>query len=188
MIVLFLSGWSGAGKDAVASILQTKYGFRRLAFADPLKVIVADELGLPLEVLHTQEGKARYLPNGETVRDVLIRRGQEIRAEVKDPGYFANCIANWIDLDDGLCNGYVISDWRLMIEFQTLTRRLGPRYTVLTARIYRRGQTQSPVSNSYTENGLDTVLFDVTIENPGITMSELETEIVEKLKPYLKSE
>lgn len=186
MFILFLSGWSGAGKDTVAFLLQRLYGFQRLAFADPLKEIVANELGVPVAVLHTQEGKATKLLNGETIRDVLIRRGQEIRAEVKDPGYFANCIANAIQLDTTVPNGYVISDWRLMVEFETVIKRLGSRYTFLTARVYRQGQTESPVANAYTENGLDTILFDITLENPGTTLEALEKEVVRKLDHVLK--
>lgn len=185
MYVLFLSGWSGAGKDTVAFLLERLYGFQRVAFADPLKEIVANELEVPVALLHTQEGKATRLPNGETIRDVLIRRGQEIRAEVKDPGYFANCVANWIQLDTTVPKGYVISDWRLMMEFETIVKRLGPNYTFLTVRVYRAGQTESPVANAYTENGLDTILFDITLENPGTTLEALENEIVKKLNHIL---
>jgi hypothetical protein len=177
MKILFLNGWSGAGKDAAAAIVQRRYGFQRLAFADPLKLIVADELGVPLEMLHTQEGKATKLPNGETIRDVLIRRGQEIRAQAKDPGYFANCVANSILNDDSVPNGYIISDWRLMVEYETVMRRLGHMCTAYTVRIYRQGQIESPVKNSYTENGLDTILFDFTLENPGTTLEEFEIVI-----------
>ena len=151
-----------------------------------MKEIVADELGVPVAVLHTQEGKATRLSNGETIRDVLIRRGQEIRAEVKDPGYFANCVATSILNDDTVPNGYVISDWRLMVEFETIVRRLGPHMTFLTARVYRDSQKESPVHNSYTENGLDTILFDITLENPGTTLEALEKEIVQKLDHILK--
>jgi hypothetical protein len=186
MFVLFLSGWSGAGKDTVAFLLQRLYGFQRLAFADPLKEIVAYELGVPVALLHTQEGKAIRLPNGDTIRDVLIRRGQEIRSQVKDPGYFANCIANLILNDDTIPNGYVLSDWRLMVEYETLVKRLSPGTTVLTVRVYRRGQTESPVVDAYTEHGLDTILFDITLENPGTTLEELENEIVKKLNHILK--
>lgn len=37
MIVVGLSGYAGAGKDAVADILVSDYGFTKMAFADPLK-------------------------------------------------------------------------------------------------------------------------------------------------------
>ena len=44
MVVLLLSGWSTSGKDTVAALLQTYYGFQRYAFADILKEIVAEDL------------------------------------------------------------------------------------------------------------------------------------------------
>ena len=37
MIVVGLSGYAGAGKDAVADILVSEYGFTKMGFADPLK-------------------------------------------------------------------------------------------------------------------------------------------------------
>jgi hypothetical protein len=37
VIVVGLSGYAGAGKDAVADILVSDYGFTKMAFADPLK-------------------------------------------------------------------------------------------------------------------------------------------------------
>jgi hypothetical protein len=37
VIVVGLSGYAGAGKDAVADILVRDYGFTKMAFADPLK-------------------------------------------------------------------------------------------------------------------------------------------------------
>ena len=188
MFVLFLSGWSGAGKDTVAFLLEKLYNLQRVAFADPLKEIVADELGVPVAVLHTQEGKATKLANGETIRDVLIRRGQEIRAAAKDPGFFANCVTNSIVNDDSVPSGYVISDWRLMVEFETLTRRLGNGYTVLTVRVYRQGQTESPVASTYTEHGLDSIQFDITLENPGTSLEALEKKIIQTFEPVLKPE
>jgi phosphomevalonate kinase len=188
MFVLFLSGWSGAGKDTVAFLLQKRYGFQRLAFADPLKEIVARELCLPVNLLHTQEGKAMKLLSGETVREVLIRRGQEIRAAAKDPGFFAKCVADSILNDDRMPTGYVISDWRLMVEFETLTRHLGRGYTVLTARVYRQGQTKSPVASTYTEHGLDSIQFDITLENPGTSLEALEKKIIQTFEPVLKPE
>jgi hypothetical protein len=40
MIVVGLSGYAGAGKDAVADILVRDHGFTKMAFADPIKRMV----------------------------------------------------------------------------------------------------------------------------------------------------
>lgn len=182
MILLLLNGWSGAGKDAVAGLLQER-GFQRLAFADPLKEIVAKELGLPLDTLHSQEGKQRMLPSGKTVRQMLIQRGQELRKD--NPGLFAQCVARQIELDDRIPTGYVIPDWRLPIEILTLQQRLPEHlYTILTVRVNRANHS-SPVGDAYTEHQLDTYPFNIELENPGTTLEALQQELVKKLGPLM---
>jgi hypothetical protein len=46
MNVVALSGWKGSGKDLVAEYLVEKYGFKRVAFADPLKNTVSIQFNL----------------------------------------------------------------------------------------------------------------------------------------------
>jgi cytidylate kinase len=45
-MIVAVSGWKGSGKDTAAKILVEKYGFRRVAFADVLKDMVADQYGI----------------------------------------------------------------------------------------------------------------------------------------------
>lgn len=47
MKIVALSGWKGSGKDTLANYLVDRYGFKRLAFADPLKDMVSEEYGIP---------------------------------------------------------------------------------------------------------------------------------------------
>jgi hypothetical protein len=49
MKVIAISGWKRSGKDTIAAQLIEKYGFTRVAFADPLKDSVAREYGIPRE-------------------------------------------------------------------------------------------------------------------------------------------
>jgi hypothetical protein len=46
MKIVMVSGWKGSGKDMVAEYL-VEQGFRRVAFADPLKDMVAREYNIP---------------------------------------------------------------------------------------------------------------------------------------------
>jgi hypothetical protein len=119
MIILLLSGWAGAGKDATAYLLAS-YGFKRFAFADPLKKQVAAEFGFPVEWCHTQRGKLEKIQSAgsKTVRELLVKRGQEIRAAQNNPGYFAEITAEAI-LESG-CDKVVISDWRLPCEWEAI--------------------------------------------------------------------
>jgi dephospho-CoA kinase len=176
MAIFLLSGWSGSGKDAVGSILGT-YGFQRLAFADALKVQVAEELNIPLQWTHTQHGK-RLIVRGKTVRDHLIQRGQEIRIEQCDPGYFARKVYSKIDTS----KNYVITDWRLLAEYKALEDFT---FKVITVRVTRNGQETSYINDSLTEHELDTFPFDVIIINNGQTWEKLEEEITKKLANWL---
>lgn len=47
MKVVMISGWKGSGKDTAADFLMKKHKFKRVAFADPLKDIVANEWDIP---------------------------------------------------------------------------------------------------------------------------------------------
>ena len=177
MTIFLLSGWSGSGKDAVGSILGT-YGFQRLAFADALKVQVAEELNIPLQWTHTQHGK-RLMVRGKTVRDHLIQRGQEIRIEQGDPGYFAKKACEEIKDD----KHYVITDWRLFAEYTVMKEFcISKNIILVTIRIVRTGQETSYVKDSLTEHELNTFPFDVTVRNTGASMSDLQEELVMKLK------
>ena len=177
--VFLLSGWSGSGKNAVGTILHERYGFECMAFADVLKELVAKEYTFPVHWAHTTIGKQTMLPCGKTVRQLLIQRGQEIRAEKKDPGFFAKGILEKIRHTE---NPVAITDWRLLEELSVIDYGcrvdLGrPTYMV---RVVRKGQTQSPVEDSLTEHQLDDVQFDLTIENPGTTLEELQV-VIDKL-------
>ena len=46
-MIIALSGWKQSGKDSAAKILIEEFGFKRIAFADVLKDMVAEEYGIP---------------------------------------------------------------------------------------------------------------------------------------------
>jgi hypothetical protein len=55
--VICFSGWKRSGKDEMANYLVRKYGATRVAFADPLKDMVAQEYDIPREYLDLNEFK-----------------------------------------------------------------------------------------------------------------------------------
>jgi len=177
MKIVLLSGYSQSGKSTVAQLLTERYGAIQFAFADELKVIVAKEYKFPFEWTQTQEGKQQELPCGMRVRDVLIKRGQEIRAEQNDPGYFARLVAQRIKTlsEDALI---VISDWRLPIELETLKEELPlPFGEIYTVRIQRDGQSESPVKDSLTEHSLDEFPFGYRVSNSGTNLHQLKLAV-----------
>jgi adenylate kinase family enzyme len=183
MVVLLLSGWSTSGKDTVASLLQEYYGFQRYAFADVLKEMVAEEFIFPVEWAHSEIGKQKkpLMGRGRTVRELLILRGQGIREERNDPGYFARIVAEKIQQNKNSAN-FVITDWRLPIELETLETVMQP----LKIRIQRSGLFSSPVVDSFTETQLDSFPFDFTLKNPGTTREALLQEMQRTLIPFLE--
>lgn len=60
MKVVAISGWKRSGKDTVAGQLIETEGFKRVAFADPLKDSVAREYGIPRE--HCDDPKYKEAP------------------------------------------------------------------------------------------------------------------------------
>ncbi len=56
-MIIALSAWKGSGKDAMAKILVEKYGFKRVAFADVLKDMVAEQYGIDRTSLDDPERK-----------------------------------------------------------------------------------------------------------------------------------
>lgn len=187
MVVLLLSGWSTSGKDTVASILQEYYGFQRYAFADVLKKMVAEEFLFPVEWAHSEDGKQKIplMGGGKTVRELLIQRGQEIRKERNDPGFFARMVAREIQLNSTNMHA-VITDWRLPIELETLETEI-QRKSLLKIRIQRNGLFSSPVKDTFTETQLDLYPFDFTLENPGTTREALFQQIQYNLIPFLEA-
>jgi hypothetical protein len=179
--VFLLSGWSTAGKDSVGAILQSEYGVQRLAFADVLKEMVAEEFQFPVEWAHSEEGKLKrpLMASGRTVRDLLISRGQGIRVERNDPGFFARLVAEKIKQSTA---PIVITDWRLRIELRTLEEEL--QNPIHKVRIFRNGLHESPIQHS-TEMELDEFRFEEYIQNPGTTHEELKAIVKKVLEPKL---
>jgi phosphomevalonate kinase len=182
MKVLLLSGWSTSGKDTVGKILEKQYKAFLFAFADILKEIVAQEYNFPVSLAHTEKGKQTVLANGKTVRELLIKRGQEIRKEKNDTGYFSRIIAKQIQTLSLMVNPpnlVVITDWRLPIELDVIKSILS--CPVHTVRIQRKGLTASPIKDSETESQLDNYGFDCIIENDGVSLETLKAEVLKKL-------
>jgi hypothetical protein len=188
-IIILLHGWSGAGKDMVGQILCTNYGFQRLAFADELKRMICEEYGFPITWTQTQEGKRRVVDSaGMTVRQLMIKRGQEIRAERNDPGLFARGVANQIleKISSEPSSRFVITDWRLPCEFSILEQIFAPHCCkLLKVFVQNAKQTESPVQDTVTENQLQKYIFDARIDNDGHSLQTLQAEVERKLYDHI---
>lgn len=169
--ILLVSGWAGSGKDAVA-VAAT--GYRRVAFADPLKRHVAAIAGLPVSVFHDRAAKDRPLtvpclcyPTARTPRDILLQHAAAVRAS--DPDVYAREIADEIRANPDVLH-WVISDWRYRREFEFLRGTLqAAEYDVIRVRVVRPGIVPSA---DETEHDLDDERMDHILQNAG-TLEEL---------------
>lgn len=161
-ILYLLSGWAGAGKDAVAEVLVQERGFRRFAFADPLKAAVVADSGLPA-IMFERPYKDRPLSptDPRTPRDLLLVHAEAARAS--DPDIYARATVAAILRSE--CQRAVISDWRYRREEAFVDPALRAQgWHVVRLRIERPGLIPSA---SITEHDLDEVPMDCRIVNDG---------------------
>lgn len=112
-------GFQGSGKTYASEILVKEQGFKRLSFADSLRSIAFNTLGMK-----NREGMARYtelkseeIYNGQTFRNILENLASSIRRY--DEGFFAKALIYKIKElynVDSIC----IDDLRYANEFLTL--------------------------------------------------------------------
>lgn len=192
--LILLSGWKGSGKDTVAKLLCEAFGYKRLAFADALKDLVADTYRIPREDLDHVENKNKPIPaypfnvadsGSEAVSKVFWNEGAKLGGVVYhtprslcilegtvkrsvNPNYWVDAIRDVIEKNPDTL--FVISDWRYRSEYVRL-RGFSP----LTVRVSRF--TESP-STDASERDLDFFPFNVVLENKG-TIEELRNRLRE---------
>lgn len=162
MSIILLRGFSHSGKDFIGEVLCRIYGYKRFAFADSLKSMVAESIGCPVEKLHSQEGKLQICETDRmkrTYRQILIAEAFRLRSI--DAGVFAKQCCKEIE-----CIGsdrIVITDWRYDNELEIVTS-VFPTMKVIPVHIIRSGQTESPV-NDISEYQLQHRTEDYVIHN-----------------------
>lgn len=172
MKIIWLSGFAGAGKDTVASILVKKYDYHRVAFADHLKDFTAELYGFDRALCDTNEGKKTVVLNGNTVRDLLIKESAE--AKTKNIHIFAEkALMTMLETKKELI---VISDWRYPHEYEYITGLL-PSAQHTTIRITRPNLPSLQIPS---EHALDNWTFDHELVNT--KLRDLEKDIVTYLK------
>ena len=173
MKIVWLSGFAGAGKDTVASILVKKYDYHRVAFADHLKDFTSELYGFNRALCDTDEGKKTVVVEGNTVRDLLIKESAE--AKTKNIHVFAEqALITMLETKKELI---VISDWRYPNEYEYITELLGDAATHTTIRITRPNLPSLPIPS---EHALDNWTFDHELVNT--KLRDLEKDIVTYLK------
>lgn len=182
MKIILLCGWSGSGKDATASILVNKYGYKRYAFADQLKDIASAIYGFPRDMADSQEGKQNLWPCGfekKTIRDLLLLVGKVERERFGLDIYVRGVVDELKKLPDN--SKIVISDLRYPAELAYMKMFARDfEYSIEVWKIVRKDQEQSPV-NHESENLMESFHHSRILENPGTTILDLE-EVIESIQ------
>lgn len=163
MLIIFIRGFAGAGKDTLGECFTEHYGFKRFAFADALKEMVSEKYSVDISVLHSQEGKKEVCEvNGKTWREILI--SEAAAARDKDHDVFAKMTAQAIVASGA--RRIVLTDWRYPNEY-TIVRKAFPDAVITTVHVLRADQDGvSPVID-VSEYLLNDYRPDWTVHNDG---------------------
>ena len=154
-ILIGLTGPAGSGKDTVADYLCATNGFSRYAYADPLRLEIAQAFGIPVDLLLDRERKEKptdllalercqnkffveyiferfYGPVNQTRKQprsprwIMQKWGTDYRRELTDENYWIRQAENAIaDMDRAGITRIVVTDVRFEDEAEFIRARGG---------------------------------------------------------------
>lgn len=191
LIILGLVGYKGSGKDTVGEYLCKKYGFIRLAFAAPVKKIVAAAFGCDIDDLNDPILKEKIDENwGYTRRELMQKIGTDLFREAL-PKILPNVTENiWVNRliiqmkklykqDPKKYNKFVITDVRYPNEKEGI-KPLGAKILrVNRDKDIYDGKHMSHSSEQYVDKM--EVNFDVHNDSTKETLYEKIDEIISEI-------
>ena len=164
MLVYLITGYATSGKDTVGSIME-RVGFRRYAFADPLKFYSSNFHGYNIQLTQTQSGKETVVQSKQTDRSATVRQfliDDSLRLKkLKGDNIWAEAIQEQIVADN--LKYIVITDWRYRHELAYLQSTLKDA-KLITIRVIR--DSVKPIQDP-SEHDLDGYVTNFTIKNNG---------------------
>lgn len=180
-MIIGLSGYAQSGKDTVAEVLVRRFGFQRVAFADPIREFCYDFNPI---IGHTAN-EPKFL------RDVVDRDGWElakknpqVRHTLQAVGVSARKVFGedfWIKQainKTDIYGKWVITDVRFKNEATAIWELPGGQVW----RVERPGVTA--VNGHVSETQMDDYPFDHTIVNAS-SLEDLELLIVTRMQAYV---
>lgn len=165
-MIIGLSGYAQTGKDTVAEHLISKYNYKRVAFADPIREalyrldpILTDFPGLSgvsLAWIVDKGGWESLKQNSQEARRLLQRFGTEVGRDMFGPDFWVNQGMSNVSKFDKK----VFTDVRFPNEYRAIKAREG-----IILRIIKPGT--GAVNPHASETALDNFSFDATIINDG---------------------
>lgn len=174
-----IAGKAKAGKDTLGSYLVRNLGYKRMAFADPLKEAMAAAFGIPLAEFHGEDLKDEVHPYwGITRRAVLQRGADALRGQFGQDLFIRVWTNAYCNLPEQV--SVVVTDIRSDAEAETIRSLCG--------RVIRLTRSSSELngleSQHHTENGISDCLVDLEIGNNGTKdeMFQLVSKILRGLE------
>jgi hypothetical protein len=173
--VILLGHKARVGKDTIGNFLVDQKKFKRYAFADKLKNVVADLYNFSEEQVHSSKKDVVDERYNLSPRQILQDFGQEQRTRHSD--IWALYVANQIlkDVETKKHKDFVITDFRFPNEYYCLHKFLRtkiPFLYIIPSKIERPGLPEFSGMNDISETALDNfhlwknvVLNDSSIQN-----------------------
>ena len=113
-----ICGKAGAGKDTIGDYLVSKYNFKKIALADPIKRLVKDVFVLDDHTVYDRIAREQPLQNWPnwTVRKLLQYIGTEMFRDNIDDSIWVKSL--WYRIQADKTSNYIISDVRFKNELQ----------------------------------------------------------------------
>jgi len=175
MTIIGFIGKKGSGKDTAADFLCSEFGFKKVAFADPLKRACRELFSFNDEQLYGDKKETVDAHWKITPRETLQFIGTEVFRE-----HIQNLIPHvknnfWVErLEKEIINNnfnYAISDVRFKNEIDMI-KKLGGIIIKI-----ERNETNNNFSNHISETEMDNInIYDNLILNDG-ALSEFEKKI-----------
>ncbi len=175
-MIIGISGYARSGKDTVASFLVEEHGFKRLAFADPIKEFT-------LKINPIIEGQLRLQDVVQMYGWEVAKSKEEVRRLLQETGMAARIMFGedfWVEqafAGADPSEDYVISDVRFPNEADYIRDLAGAVW-----RINRWGV--APINKHASEVAMDMYPFDYVIDNDG-PLSKLQFMAKKGINSYL---
>lgn len=160
-LLIGFTGPKRAGKTLATELLMSLHGVAGIGFAQPMRVFVAELLGLSLDELEEfKEKQVPGLPEGITIRKMLQTLGTEWGRNTIDPDFWVKVAMRNVDM--ALDAGYAvaITDVRFPNEATAIRERGG-----VIIEITREGTAYS--DGHVSDQRLPAEMIDYTVANDG---------------------
>lgn len=174
MKLIGITGKARTGKDTCAAFLVSRYGFKRVAFADPVRLAAQQVFGLTEDETWGDALKEVPIPYwGISPRQMFQKLGTEGVRNVFGPDTW---VKRWEREYDSLSatRDVVVTDVRFDNEAKRIRAKGG-----IIVKLLR--EDAADVSRHSSENGISVLDCDVVITNDG-TVEELHRKLAKLIK------